>query len=116
MHELALVEAMIHAVTEEVDRAGVTGPVRDIYLGMGPLACAGPDAIRETFALLASGTRAAGATLHIKRSALNFTCGDCGASGALAEPFDPCPRCGGAVLHLDGAREIQLLSIDVETD
>ena len=114
MHEVAIVDALIEQVRDEVRRAGATGRVMRIELSIGRLSGVNPDSIRFALQWLAPGTVVESARLDIRQPALSCLCAACGARSEV-DAFDAlCPRCASREVTFDGGRELVLESIELE--
>jgi hydrogenase nickel incorporation protein HypA/HybF len=114
MHELAIVEALIEQVGEELDRAGQSGAVKRLELAVGRLSGVHCDSLRFAFELLSPGTPAEGAELSIREPAAVSRCRHCGASTEITEMVIDCPQCGNAEIVIEQGRELLLESIEIE--
>ena len=105
MHELAITQSVVEAVTE---RTGTT-PVAAVRLRVGRLAGVVPDAMRFCFELVTAGTPLDGAALDIDQPQGSGRCRTCGAEFELTDLILLCavrqrrrrgadrPRAGGRV-------------------
>ncbi len=114
MHEVAIVEALIEQVQDEVRRAGATGRVSRIELVIGRFSGVNPDSIRFALEWLAPGTVLESARLDIREPGLSCLCAACGARSEVDEFDALCPRCASREVTLDGGRELILESIELQ--
>lgn len=114
MHEVAIVEALIEQVQDEVRRAGATGRVMRIELVIGRLSGVHPDSIRFALEWLAPGTVLESARLDIRQPGVSCVCAACGARSEVDELDSLCPQCASREVTLDGGRELILESIELE--
>ena len=112
MHELALTEGILRILEAEADRQAFTR-VRAVWLDLGALSHAEPDAIRFCFDVVMKGTLADGARLDILRSPGKGWCMACAAEVALGRRFDPCPLCGGHQVQVIGGDTMQIKELEV---
>jgi len=114
MHEVAIVDSLIHIAEQEISRAGAKGRVLGLKLSIGRLSCASPEAVRFAFELLAVGTGLEGAELHIERPMAVCHCRQCGQRTETDEVFGACPVCGGRDVSIEGGQDLLLQSIEIE--
>jgi hydrogenase nickel incorporation protein HypA/HybF len=106
MHELAITQGVVEAVTE---RTG-TAPVTCVRVRVGRLAGVVPDAMRFCFELVTAGTPLEGATLEIEEPEGRGSCRSCGAEFVLADPVLLCD-CGSADVEVIAGRELAVASV-----
>ncbi len=108
MHELAITQGVVEAVTE---RTG-TAPVTSVRVRVGRLSGVVPDAMRFCFELVTAGTPLDGATLEIEQPEGRARCRTCGAEFALADLILLC-GCGSADVEVLAGRELAVASVVV---
>ncbi len=108
MHELAITEGIVDAVTA---RIGAARAVR-VQLLIGKLSGVVPDAVRFCFDVCAEGTGLAGARLEIVEAPGVARCRDCGADVALHDVIALC-ECGSANLEFLSGRELRITEVEV---
>jgi hydrogenase nickel incorporation protein HypA/HybF len=106
MHELAITQGVVAAVTE---RTGST-PVAVVRLRVGRLAGVVPDAMRFCFELVTAGTPLEGATLEIEEPEGRGRCRTCGQDLGLADLVLLC-ACGSADVEVLAGRELAVASV-----
>ena len=108
MHEMAITESVIAAVSERI------GPERvaRVVLEIGRLSGVVPDALRFCFEVCAKGTTLDGAALEIREIAGRGHCGVCGADVALDFPVGVC-ECGAIELAIVAGRELRIKEVEV---
>ncbi len=106
MHELAITQGVVAAVTE---RTGST-PVAAVRLRMGRLAGVVPDAVRFCFELVTAGTPLEGATLEIDQPEGRGHCRTCGQDLELTDLVLLC-ACGSADVEVLAGRELAVASV-----
>jgi hydrogenase nickel incorporation protein HypA/HybF len=106
MHELAITQSVVNAVTE---RTG-TAPVARVRLRVGRLAGVVPDAMRFCFELVTSGTPLDGAVLEFDQPEGRGRCRTCGAAFTLADLVLLCD-CGSADVEVLAGRELAVASV-----
>lgn len=109
MHELAIAEGIVEAITERVAGSRVTR----VVLELGALACVEPGAIRFCFAACARGTVADGAELEIVEIPGRGRCRTCGASAVPVDPRIPLCECGSADLELLDGGQLRVRGVEV---
>jgi hydrogenase nickel incorporation protein HypA/HybF len=108
MHELAITEGVVEAVTERVPEARVTC----VRLEIGPLSGVVADSVRFCFDLVAEGTNLEGATLEITEPAASCQCRACGAEFATRDQILLC-GCGSADVAILTGQDLRILSVQV---
>lgn len=106
MHELAITQSVVDAVTE---RTG-TAPVTTVRLRVGRLAGVVPDAMRFCFELVTAGTPLEGADLEIEQPEGRGRCRTCGAQFRLTDLVLLC-ACGSADVEVLAGRELAVASV-----
>lgn len=108
MHELAITQSVVDAVTEHTDGARVTS----VHLRIGRLSGIVPDAVRFCFELVADGTALAGARLEIDEPEGRGSCHACGQDFFLDEPILLCP-CGSADVQISDGQQLTVAAVEV---
>jgi hydrogenase nickel incorporation protein HypA/HybF len=106
MHELAITQGVVDAVTE---RTG-TAPVTSVRVRVGRLSGVVPDAMRFCFELVTAGTPLDGASLEIEQPEGRGRCRTCGAEFGLADLILLCD-CGSADVEVLAGRELAVASV-----
>jgi hydrogenase nickel incorporation protein HypA/HybF len=106
MHELAITQSVVSAVTERTGRV----PVAIVRLRVGRLAGVVPDAMRFCFELVTAGTPLEGAALEIEQPEGRGHCRTCGEDFALADLILLC-SCGSADVDVLAGRELAVASV-----
>jgi hydrogenase nickel incorporation protein HypA/HybF len=106
MHELAITQSVVSAVTERTGRA----PVAIVRLRVGRLAGVVPDAMRFCFELVTAGTPLEGAGLEIEQPEGRGHCRTCGEDFVLADLILLC-SCGSADVDVLAGRELAVASV-----
>jgi hydrogenase nickel incorporation protein HypA/HybF len=106
VHELAITQSVVDAVTE---RTG-TARVATVRVRVGRLAGVVPDAMRFCFELVTSGTALDGAVLEIDQPEGRGRCRTCGAGFVLADLILLC-ACGSADVEVVAGRELAVASV-----
>lgn len=113
MHEMSLAAGVLAIIEEQAARAGFAR-VKTVWLEIGAFAGVEPEALRFCFDAVTRGSRAEGAALEIVAVPGAAWCMRCSARVALAQRYDPCPRCGGYQLQLQGGTELRVKELEVE--
>ena len=113
MHELPVTEDILRIATEHAERAGARR-ITAVHLVIGQLAGFVDDSIQFYFDLLAPGSLAEGARLHIQRVPACLRCRACAAEFEPAELDWTCPRCGAIAGEVVTGKEFYVDSIEVE--
>jgi hydrogenase nickel incorporation protein HypA/HybF len=106
MHELAITQSVVDAVTERTGSA----PVTTVRVRVGRLAGVVPDAMRFCFDLVTAGTPLEGAELEIEQPEGRGRCRTCGAQFPLTDLVLLCP-CGSADVEVVAGRELAVASV-----
>lgn len=106
MHELAITQSVVDAVTERTGDARVA----TVRVQVGRLAGVVPDAMRFCFELVTAGTPLEGAALEFDRPEGRGRCRTCGTAFVLADLILLCP-CGGADVEVVAGRELAVASV-----
>jgi hydrogenase nickel incorporation protein HypA/HybF len=99
VHELAIVEGVVDAVTERLGNAKIAGVVTD--------------ALRFSFDLATEGTTLQGATLEITEIPGRCRCRACGGEFSPDGPVLLCP-CGSADTEVLAGQHLKIASVKVE--
>ena len=108
MHELAITQGIIAAVTENIGPSKVTRVVIEV----GALTSVAPHAVRFCFDVCAKDTNLAGAELEIIEVAGRARCRDCGNERVLEGPIAWCP-CGSLNFDLLSGHELKIREVEV---
>ncbi|WP_131739421.1 hydrogenase maturation nickel metallochaperone HypA/HybF [Actinomadura roseirufa] len=108
MHELAITESVIDAISEQLSEMRVTV----VHLEIGRLSGVLPDAVRFCFELAGEGTCVAGARLEITEPEGRGTCRACAGSFAARDPLAVCP-CGSADVAITGGDGLRITGVEV---
>jgi hydrogenase nickel incorporation protein HypA/HybF len=112
MHEVSLATALISLVNEQAAAARANRVTR-LVVEIGALSHVDPHALRFAVDAAAAGSVAEGATLQIDEPQGTAYCLDCEASVPIAARGEPCPRCGGGKLLVQGGDEMRLKEMEV---
>ena len=112
MHEMSLAEGVLQLI-EDAARRDRFNKVSTVWLEIGQLSGAEPEAMAFCFDAVMRGTVADGARLEIIALPGQGWCGACNQSVPMTEVFDACPRCGGFPLHVTGGTEMRVKELEV---
>lgn len=108
MHELAVTQGIVDAITERTDDATVTA----VHLTIGRLSGVVAEAVRFSFDVVAAGTPLGGARLLIDEPGGRGRCRDCAVEFDVNDPVLLCP-CGSADVEVLSGRELRITSVEV---
>jgi hydrogenase nickel incorporation protein HypA/HybF len=106
MHELAITQGVVDAVTVRTGSARVVS----VRVTVGRLAGVVPDAMRFCFELVTTGTPLEGAALEIEQPDGRGHCRTCGAEFLLPDLVLLCD-CGSADVEILAGRELSVASV-----
>ncbi len=107
MHELAITESVIDAISQQMSEMKVSV----VYLEIGRLSGVLPDAVRFCFELAGEGTCVAGARLEITEPEGTGHCRACGTAFAARDPLALCP-CGSADVSITGGDGLKITAVE----
>lgn len=108
MHELAIVESVVDAITTRLPEARIAA----VRLEIGQLSGVVPDAVRFCFELATEGTALQGATLDIVEVPALGRCRSCRAEFGPQDMIMLCP-CGSADVEAIAGFELRIVSVEV---
>lgn len=108
MHELAITQSVVDAVTGHVGDQQVAG----VRLEIGALSGVVPDAVRFCFDVVVQDTPLADALLEITECPGRGRCRDCGREFEIRDLIVLC-TCGSADVAIFGGRELRIRSVEV---
>lgn len=111
MHELAITEEIVAAVTDKLPDQKITL----VRLEIGALTGVVSDSIRFCFDLVIEGTNLEGANLEITEPAARCQCRDCGREFEPDGRYVPIPfcPCGSADVAVLSGADLRILSVQV---
>lgn len=113
MHEMSLTEGVLR-ILEDQAKVQNYARVRTVWLELGQLSHADPQAMAFCFDAVMRGTLADGARLEIVRTPGEAWCLDCAETVPVAQRYDACPRCGGHRLQVTAGDDMRILELEVE--
>lgn len=108
MHELAITQAVVDAVTERLPDAKITC----VRLDIGALSGVVAESVRFCFDLVTEGTNLQGARLEITQPAARCLCRGCDRQFEPDELIPLCP-CGSADVSVLAGQELRIQSVEV---
>lgn len=108
MHELAITEGVVQAVTERLPGT----PIACVHLEIGAMSGVVADSVRFCFELVTEGTTLEGARLDIIQPAARGKCRDCGAEFEPEGAIALCD-CGSADVAILAGEELRITSVEV---
>jgi hydrogenase nickel incorporation protein HypA/HybF len=108
VHELAITQSVVDAVTERLPDARITC----VRLEIGALSGVVPDSVRFCFDLVTEGTNLEGASLEITEVAGRCHCRVCGVDFEPDGPITLC-RCGSIEIKVLSGQELKISSVQV---
>jgi len=108
VHELAIAESVIDAVTQRLPGAKVTC----VHLEIGALSGVMADSIRFCFDMATEGTGMEGARLEISEPPAECRCRACGAEFQPDSPVVLCP-CGSPDVAVLSGEQLKIVSVQV---
>jgi hydrogenase nickel incorporation protein HypA/HybF len=114
MHEASIAEGILKVVTDAL--AGKAERITKINVVAGALSGVEGESLTTWFGILAQGTPAQGAAIHIRRINAHLVCRGCGkcTEYTAAGPVEvDCPDCGKPVM-LEGGTELYVDSVEIE--
>lgn len=108
VHELAITQSVVAAVTERLPGARVTC----VRLEIGSMSGVVADSVRFCFDLVTEGTNLEGASLEVVEPAARCQCRDCGADFEPDPMIALCP-CGSASVDVLSGQDLKIISVRV---
>jgi len=108
MHELAITQSVVDAVTQRTGQSRVSC----VRLRVGRLSGVVPDSMRFCFDLVTAGTPLEGADLDIEQPEGRGHCRSCGDDLVLVDLILLC-RCGSADVEVVAGRELAVASVEM---
>ena len=112
MHEVALACSLLQLVLDNARQQGARR-VKRVVVAIGTLSHVEPHTLTQALSSASTGTLTGEAELAIEEPPGSAWCFDCGDTVPLARPGDPCPRCGGGRLVVNGGDEMRLKAPEV---
>jgi len=115
VHELAIAQSLLDIIVEESRKHGLER-IRKVRLQIGEFAAVVPESLTFCFELVSSDTVASGAVIEIENVAVRARCGKCDLAFDVQDQVFLCPHCGEPVLELLSGRELNIVSIEGDTE
>ncbi len=112
MHEMAICESILGILKDEA-RTQNFDTVKRVCLEIGPLSGVEIEALRFGFDVVTRGSLAESAALEIVETEAIAWCMPCGEAVAIAQRFDPCPKCGSHQLQVTAGEELRIKELEV---
>lgn len=115
MHEAGLMQNALEIAEERARLHGATR-IRCITLRVGRMAGVEPEALTFVFDVMAAGTMAEGAALHIEAVPVVCYCDECKSDFTPEGFVFTCPGCGQVSREVREGQELELASLEVSDD
>jgi hydrogenase nickel incorporation protein HypA/HybF len=112
VHELSIGSAVVATAV----RHAAGRPVTRVRVRVGALRQVVPDSLRFYFEVVARETPCEGAVLELELIGARLRCEECETEWATDVPAFRCPACAGADVTVVAGDELEVESIDVETE
>jgi hydrogenase nickel incorporation protein HypA/HybF len=112
MHELSVSAAVVDTAVRHAAGRRVTG----VHLRVGTLRQVVPDSLAFYFEIVSRDTVCEGAVLEQEIVRARLRCSDCETEWATEIPAFRCPGCAGSAVTVVAGDELEVESIDVETE
>lgn len=112
MHELSVSAAVVDTVVRHAAGRRVTG----VRLRVGSLRQVVPRSLAFYFEIVSRDTVCEGAVLEQELVPARLRCEDCATQWEAEEAAFRCPQCTGAAVEVVSGDELEVESIDVETE
>lgn len=112
MHEMSICESILSAIREQAAAQNFTS-VKRVCLEIGPLSGVEIEALKFGFDVVMNRSIAEGATLDIVETEASAWCMPCGENVAIAQRYDPCPKCGSHQLQVTAGEELRIKELEV---
>ena len=115
MHELSIAQCLIESACEAAARENAQRVTR-LVARIGALSGVVEEALRFSFDVAAEGTACAGAALDVEKVLVTVMCPRCECPRELADVWQfACPVCGTPTSDVLTGRELDLVSVEIET-
>ena len=113
MHEISLCEGILEIMAEQASVQGFS-KVKRVWVEIGALSCASPEAMCFCFNAVMKGTLAEGAVLKLVRVPGRATCLLCLLDIEIGQYGDLCPNCGSYRLEINDGDQLKVRELEVE--
>ena len=115
MHELSIAQSLIELASDTAVQED-SEQVTRLHIRIGTLAGVVKEALQFSFELAAADTPCAGAMLEIDVIGVTIHCPTCGETKTPVDSYYfCCPDCGSLVPDVLSGRELDLVSVEVDT-
>lgn len=115
MHELSIAEELVRVIGMEL-RGQPDARLTSVLVRVGALRLIEPTTLEHCFAAATCDSPLSGARLRIEQVAASARCRQCDAEFVVEQRWFECPRCGGTDSELLHGDELQLESLEIETE
>jgi hydrogenase nickel incorporation protein HypA/HybF len=112
VHELSISSAVVATAVRHAKGRRVTA----VQVRVGALRQVVPDSLSFYFGIVARETVCEGAALELELIAARLRCEDCETEWAADAPAFRCPACAGAAVSVVCGDELEVESIEVDTE
>jgi hydrogenase nickel incorporation protein HypA/HybF len=112
VHELSVSQAVVDTVVKHAQGR----PVTAVHLRIGGLRQVVPESLAFYFEFTARGTLCEGARLEQELVPVRLRCPPCQLDWNVELPVFRCPSCGGGEVEVASGNELEVESIEVETE
>jgi len=114
MHEVSIMQSTLEIALEHA-AARHARRITALHLRIGALSGVVNEALEFAFDVVTAGTLAQGARLVIDSIPVACYCEACGVEFHPPDPFHECPTCGRPSARMLHGREMDLVSIEIQT-
>lgn len=114
MHELAIAEAIVNTVLQEIERQQLP-PVQKVVVRVGALSGIMPESLQFGFEAIRVDTPLAQTILEIERVPTQGKCHDCEHEFPVEELVFACPLCRSGNIKVTRGEELDIAYLEVET-
>ena len=113
MHEVSIATSLLDLIGQQL---GGVQKLSEVELRVGPLSGVSVHSLEFCFATIAGESGYGSPCLRIEATLVDIQCDRCPARYQVADPHDPCPRCGSWQRTILGGDELQLVSVTLEEE
>ncbi len=115
MHEIGIMERTLEIAIDHAKQQNANY-IQKINMNIGKLSGVVPEALEFAFDVITQGTIAENATLKINTIPVICYCDSCQEKFNPQEWFFECPHCHQFSNHILQGKEIELISVEINTD
>ena len=118
MHEFSICQALVDAITAEMDKVDAPRPLRLVKarVVVGALRQIVPDILQTAYEVITRDTPAEGSTLEIVTVPVTVKCEKCGWTGEIEDILFQCGNCGHTGVEPARGMELYLDNMEIESD